>query len=283
MTTASVNVSCVSCQVERHRALQQRMELEQQALFGAPGATSGSPSAGPAPGSGSGPGPAPGSGPGPGPAGESLTQVPFFSAEPPQDFVQTCPVPRPPPQDQSQTGSGGLRGYPEGARSPAALLASALRPRTAPERGPAQPEPHSSQRFLGSAGMPEAVQPAAAPLSRPEGPAYGFGPELSSSSPSSSSGETPLLQWKKRDGDDVRAGTPLSSHSDDVTASATPAVLDKSHPGPPQAPPSVAAPQVKVSHHCHSQGQKAARAPLELSFTVFRRSTRREEPVKEAW
>lgn len=280
MTTASVNVSCVSCQVERHRALQQRMELEQQALFGAPGATSGGPSAGPTP----------GSGPGPGPAGESLSQVPYFSAEPPQDFLQTCPVPRPPPQDQSQAGSGALRSYPEGARSPAALLASALRPRTAPERGPAQPEPRSSQRFLSSAGLPEAVQPAAAPLSRPEGPAYRFGQELSSSSPSSplpcSSGEPPLLQWKKkRDVDDVRAGTPLSSHSDDVTASSTPAVLDKSHPGPPQAPPSVTSPRVKVSHHCRSRGQKAARSDLELSVfhCVFRRSMRREEPVKEAW
>lgn len=113
------------------------------------------------------------------------------------------------------------------------------------------PEPRSSPRFL-----PDPVQLAARPLPHPEGQACRFGRDPSSSSPSSPSpclsGEPgSLLKRKKRDGDEAGAGTPLSSHSDDITASATPAVLD-SCSGPAQAPPSVPSPQVKVSHPCHS-------------------------------
>uniref|UniRef100_H3D7P3 Lysine methyltransferase 2C n=1 Tax=Tetraodon nigroviridis TaxID=99883 RepID=H3D7P3_TETNG len=208
-------------EVERQRALQQRMELEQQALYGAPG----------------------------GP-GESLSQMPFFSSEPPQDFLQTCPLSRPPQQTQGQTGSqhaGAHQGYPEGTPNPGALLASGLRPRTAAEHSMGHPEPRSSPRFLGAAGLPD---PAARPLPLPEGQACRFGHEPSSSSPSSPlqclSGEPgSLLKRKKRDVDDAGAGTPLSSHSDDVSASSAPAVLDHSRSGPTQAPPSVTSPQVK--------------------------------------
>lgn len=250
MTRASVNLQLfVSCQVERHRALQQRLELEQQALFGAPGGTglaaaaSAGPPAGPA-------GPAPGPAPAP-VEQESLSQMPFFSSEPPQDFLQTCPLSRPPQQNQSQTGSH--QGYPEGAPNPGGLLASGLRPRTSAEHSLGHPESRSSPRFLGTAGLPDPVQPAARPLSHAEGQACRFGLEPSASSPSSPlpclSGEaSSLLKRQKRDAEDTGAGTPLSSHSDDITASSTPALLDSSCSGPTQAPPSVTSPQVKVSH-----------------------------------
>lgn len=253
----------VSCQVERHRALQQRLELEQQALFGAPGAAA---SAGPAPAA-------------PAPAGESLSQMPFFSPEPPQDFLQTCPVSRPSPQ--SQTGpqhAGAHQGYPEGAPNPGALLASGLRPRTTAEHSMGH-ESRSSPRFLGAAGLPEPGQSAARPLSHREGQACRFGHEPSASSPSSPSpclsGEPGLLKRKKRDVDDAGAGTPLSSHSDDITASSTPAVLDSSCSGPTQAPPSVTSPQVKVSP-CGSREQKPARSHFSLSSSPSLQKERQE-------
>lgn len=220
MTRASLNLQpFVSCQVERHRALQQRIELEQQALFGAPGPTglAAGPPAGPAP------------GPAPAPTGESLSQMSFFSSGPPQDFLQTCPVSRPPQQNQSQTGSqraGAHQGYPEGAPTPGALLASGLRPRTGAELSLGLPESRSSPRFLATEG--QACLSPSSPL-----------PCLA--------GEPSSLL--KRDGEDTGSGTPLSSHSDDVTASSTPALLDSSCSGPTQAPPSVTLPQVKVSHH----------------------------------
>lgn len=201
------------------------MELEQQALYGTPGAPC--PPAAPAP------------------AGENLSQMAFFSSEPPQNFLQTRPVSRPPQQNQNQTVS--RQGCPEGAQNPGALLASGLRPSIG------QPESRSLPRFLGPPG-PDPVQPAARPLSHPEGQACRFGPEPVSSSPSSPlaclPGENSSLKRKKRDGDEAGAGTPLSSHSDDITA--IPAVLDSSCSGPTPALPSVPSPQVKVSHHQHS-------------------------------
>lgn len=251
MTTASQNLQLfVSCQVELHQALEQRMELEQQALFGAPGvtgiavATLGGGSGGLA------------SGPTPGPVGESLPQMPFFSSELPQDFLQTCPVSRPPQQNPSQTDfqhADANQGYCEGAQNHEAPLTSGLMPRTTAEHDMSQLESRSSPRFLGTAGLPDPVQPAAVPLSHLEGKTHQFGHDFSSSSPPSHlpclSGEpTTLLKRKKRNVDDTGARTTLSSHSD-ITASSTPSVLDSSYSGPTQALPSVTLPQVKVSHH----------------------------------
>lgn len=240
----------VSHQVELHRALEQRMEMEQQALFGPPGGLAVATSAG-------GPG-GPATGPTAGPASENLSQMPFFSSELPQDFLQTCPVSRP-QQNQSQTDfqhADAHQSFCEEAQNPEALLAPGLRPRTA-EHGMAQLESRSSPRFLATAGLPDPAEPTAVPLSHLERKAYQFGRDFSSSSPSSPlpclSGEpTTLLKKKNRDVDDTGAGTPLSSHSDDITVSSTPAVLDSSYSGSAQALPSVTLPQVKVSHHYHN-------------------------------
>lgn len=222
------------------------MEFEQQALFGAPGVTglavasSGCPT-GPA---------GPAAGPA-GPAPESLSQMPFFSSELPQDFLQTCPVSKPPQQNQNQTGpqhAGSHQGYPEGAPNPGALLASGLRPRSTAEHSMSQLESRSAQRFLGTAGLPDPGQPTAMALPQ-EAQAYRFGHDLSSSSPSSPvpclSGEPSTLKRSKRDTDDAGAGTPLSSHSDDVTASSAPAALE----------PAVASPQVKVRSRSQPNAQ----------------------------
>eukprot|EP00066_Takifugu_rubripes_P017212 XP_011606478.1 PREDICTED: histone-lysine N-methyltransferase 2C-like [Takifugu rubripes] len=180
--------------------------------------------------------------------------MPFFSSELPQDFLQTCPVSRP-QQNQSQTDfqlADAHQSFCEDAPNPEALLAPGLRPRTA-EHGMAQLESRSSPRFLGTAGLPDPVEPTAVPLSHLERKAYQFGRDFSSSSPSSPlpclSGEpTTLLKKKNRDVDDTGAGTPLSSHSDDITVPSTPAVLDSSYSGSAQALPSVTLPQVKKEH-----------------------------------
>lgn len=265
MTTVSQNLQLfVSRQVELHRALEQRMEMEQQGLFGPPGglavATSAGGPGGPSPGPAPGPAPGPTPGPTPSPASENLSQMAFFSSELPQDFLQTCPVSRP-QQNQSQTDfqhADAHQSFCEEAQNPEALLAPGLRPRTA-EHGMAQLEARSSPRFLGTAGLPDPVEPTAVPLSHLERKASQFGRDLSSSSPSSPltclSGEpTTLLKKKNRDVDDTGAGTPLSSHSDDITVSSTPAVSDSSYSGSAQALPSVTLPQVKVSHHYHNRG-----------------------------
>lgn len=236
------------------------MELEQQALFGPPGGLAVATSAG-GPG-----GPAPG--PAPGPASENLSHMQFFSSELPQDFLQTGPVSRP-QQNQSQTEfqhADAPQSYCEEAQNPEALLASGLRPRTTAEHGMAQLESRSSPRFLGTTGLADPVEPAAVPLSHLERKAYQFGRDFSSSSPPSPlpclPGEPPTLLKKNRDVEDTGAGTPLSSHSDDITASATPAVLDSSCSGSAQALPSVTLAQVKVSPHHPNRGGKPSRSSL---------------------
>lgn len=250
-----------SSQVERHRALQQRLEQEQQGMLGAsvgPGAggaampTSGALS-GARVGATSGPG-----GPA-GPGGDGLSQMPFFSSELPQDFLQSPPAARPPPPHQQ---AGLLQGFTGGPLHPGAHPAPALLPgvtservRVLPEHGPpvdvAPPSLHARPRLPGPAG-PSAqgqVRPAALTPSHPGG--HRFGQDSSSSSPSfpcsSSRGPASLIQLysdiipddkpkkksRKRDGDDAGVGgggarTPLSSYSDDITAPPTPAVSDTS-------------------------------------------------------
>ena len=118
---AEVLTDVICPQVERHRAMQQRLVLEQQSLLGAtmgPGALSGAgpslssvvrhgPPTGPAPGVG---GPA---GPGVPPSGESLSQMPFFSSELPQDFLQSPPGSAA-PQQQEVTLQQGYGAMPPG-------------------------------------------------------------------------------------------------------------------------------------------------------------------------
>lgn len=230
-------------QVERHRALQQRLELEQQGLLGATmgpglGVTAMGPSGAPSGarvGQTLGPGGPAGSAAAPGV--DSLSQMPFFSSELPQDFLQSPSVSRPHLQLQSQAGGAPFSQHAE--------LHQGLQTRP---------------RFSGPTGPPaqELVRPAgvgAAGMSLPNagGQAHRFGHDSSSSSPSTpfppsgplSGGPASLVQLytdiipddkakkkrvKMREGDDTAGGaqTPLSSHSDDITAPPTPAVSDTS-------------------------------------------------------
>ncbi|XP_035533246.1 histone-lysine N-methyltransferase 2C-like, partial [Morone saxatilis] len=250
-------------EVERHRALQQRLELEQQGLLGAsmgPGA--GAPSGarvGQTPGPGGPAGSAPVSG------GDGLSQMPFFSSELPQDFLQSPPASRPAPQHQGQTGASfpqqaGLhQGFPGGPLHPGPHPAPGLQSGATAEHGIVDLGPSNFQprpRFSGHTGPPGAqgpVRPAGMTPSNP-GQAHRYGHDSSSSSPStpfppsfpcSSSGPASLAQLysdiipddkpkkkrsRKRDGDDGGGGarTPLSSYSDDITAPPTPAVSDTS-------------------------------------------------------
>nr|XP_029131590.1 LOW QUALITY PROTEIN: histone-lysine N-methyltransferase 2C-like [Labrus bergylta] len=200
-------------EVERHRVLQHRLELEQQGLLGAsvglggvappqPGAVRQTPGAAGSAGA---------------VGGDSLSQIPFFSSELPQDFLQSPPASRPPPQH------------------------------------------HPAQSFIGGPGPRLSGPTGPPPSDRLESPnhpgaqAHRFGHDSSSSSPStplhpsfpcsSSGGPSSLMQLysdiipddkpkkkrnRKRDGDDTGSRTPLSSHSDDITAPPTPAVSDTS-------------------------------------------------------
>lgn len=263
-----------SPQVERHRALQQRLELEQQGLLGAtmgPGLAV--PAMGPS-GAPSGARVGPKLGPG-GPAGSTaapgvdiLSQMPFFSSELPQDFLQSPPVSRPHPQLQSQAGAAPFsqhaelhQGFPGGPRQSGVLQVPGL-PGALPEQRPslASSSLQTRPRFSGPTGplAQELVRAAgvrAAGMSLPNdgGQAHRFGHDSSSSSPSasfppsstSSGGPASLVQLfsdvipddkakkkkvKMREGDDTMGGaqTPLSSHSDDITAPPTPAVSDTS-------------------------------------------------------
>ncbi|XP_068593242.1 histone-lysine N-methyltransferase 2C-like isoform X2 [Cebidichthys violaceus] len=210
-------------EVERHRSLQQRLELEQQGLLGAsmgPGAgLAAIPPSGPLLGARVPAGPA-GSAPG--------SDGPFFSSELPQDFLQSPPAAKPPPQHH-----GLYQGFTGGPG------ATAERGRALPEHRPPM-DPHT--------------RPPMDPHTRPP---HRFGLDSSSSSPStslppsfgcySSGGPASLIQLysdiipddkpkkkrsRKRDGDDTAGGggarTPLSSHSDDTTAPPTPALSDTS-------------------------------------------------------
>lgn len=267
----------LSPQVERHRALQQRLELEQQGLLGAgvaampqSGALSGAQV-----GQTQGPGGPAGSAPAPG--GDSLSQMPFFSSELPQDFLQSPPASRPPPQHQGQAGApfpqqAGLhQGFTGGPLHPGAHSAAGLLPGAAAERGRALPE-HRPRMDVAPSNLQSRLRlscppgPSAQGQVRPAGigaagitpshpgvQAHRFGHDSSSSSPlppsfpCSSGGPASLIQLysdiipddkpkkkrsRKRDGDDTASGggarTPLSSHSDDITAPPTPAVSDTS-------------------------------------------------------
>lgn len=182
-------------------------------------------------------GPGGSAGPVPGPGGDSLSQIPFFSSELPQDFLQSPSGPRPPPQVQGQMGAPLPQhaGLNQAFTGPQHLVAH---PPTA------QQGAHVRPRFSGPAGplAQDQGRPAGIPLLQSGGQAQRFGHDSSSSSPCNPS--APLLQLysdiipddkskktnRKRDGDDLAAGarTPLSSHSDDITAPPTPALSDTS-------------------------------------------------------
>lgn len=140
------------------------------------------------------------------PAGDGLSQMPFFSSELPQDFLQSPPVSRPTPQHQAQAGAPFPQhpdlhqGFTGGLQFPGTHLAPSLRPGVTAERGRAQPEsgplinlaPSSLQtrpRFSGPTGPPAQEQvrligAAGMPLSQPAGQAHRFGHDSCSSSPS---------------------------------------------------------------------------------------------------
>lgn len=179
----------------------------------------------------------------PAPGGDSLSQMPFFSSELPQDFLQSPPVSRPPPQNQGQHA-----GLHQGFTAPGLLPgAPAERGRGLPiNAGPSDLQ--TRPRFSGPAGShaQEPVPPAGAGAAG--GQTHRFGCDSSSSSPSTAfppSFPPSLVQLysdiipddkakkkrsRKRDGDDAAGGdrTPMSSHSDDITAPPTPAVSDTS-------------------------------------------------------
>ncbi|XP_069368224.1 histone-lysine N-methyltransferase 2C-like isoform X3 [Paralichthys olivaceus] len=238
---AALTLSLCS-QVERHRALQQRMELEQQGILGASMGTG----VGVAPRVVQTPAPGDPAGPAPAPGADSLSQLPFFSSELPQDFLQSSPAPR-----------------PQGA--PFAHQPGLHQGLTGPQHPGAHPLPANLQtrpRLPGSVGpsvqgqvRPAGIGPSGITPSNPGGPDARFGHESSSPatplpssfSCSSSGAPSPLIQLysdiipndkpkkrrsRKRDGDDIMGGgggrTPLSSHSDDITAPPTPALSDTS-------------------------------------------------------
>lgn len=279
-TDTAGNLFSLCSQVERHRALQQRLELEQQGLLGAsmgPGAgVATMPPAGALPGSRVSQTPGTGGSAGPvlpvtAPSGDSLSQMPFFSSELPQDFLQSPPAPRPPPQHQ--VGPPFPQQDFTGPLHPAVHPGSGLIPGGAAERGRALPE-HGAPIDMASSNLqtrprlPGPAGPSAQGQVRPTGIAatgmtpshpggHRFGHDSSSSSPSTpqapsfpcstSGAPASLMQLysdilpddkpktkrsRKKDGDTAMEGggarTPLSSHSDDITAPPTPAVSDTS-------------------------------------------------------
>lgn len=183
-------------QVERHRAQhQQRLELEQhqqqpsQALLGSTAAPTlqGAPSGAPTTG------------------GDGLSQLPFFSSELPQDFLQSPPPPPLPPSGASRPPSSAqLQGLQQGAH-----VGRVRFPTAAP----------SQDHQAGVQAQRLALEPlsSSSPISTSSSPAHllqlysDLLPEKRSSS-------------RRRDGDDVS----LSSHSDDITAPPTPALSDAS-------------------------------------------------------
>ncbi|XP_060950226.1 histone-lysine N-methyltransferase 2C-like [Limanda limanda] len=173
-------------EVERHRALQQRLELEQQGMLGVAVRV--------------------------GPGADVLSQLPFFSSELPQDFLQSPPAP---------STRGGPLAHQPGA-------------------GPPHPGAHSLPADLQTGARLQG--PAGITPPNPGGPDARFGHESSSPAAppsssfpcSSSGGPSPLIipndtpqkkRSRKRDGDNMVGGggsrTPLSSHSDDNTAPPT--------------------------------------------------------------
>ncbi|CAB1432000.1 unnamed protein product [Pleuronectes platessa] len=229
-------------EVERHRALQQRMELEQQGTLGASMGTG----AGVAARVGQTPGPGGPAEPAPSPGADILSQLPFFSSELPQDFLQSSPAPSPRggPFAHQPGLHQGLAGPPHpGSHSLPANLQT--RPRLP---GPVGPSAQGQARQAG-------IDLSGLAPSKPGGPDARLGHESSlpaspvpSSFPcSSSGGPSPLTQLysdiipndkpkkkrsRKRDRDNIVGGggsrTPLSSHSDDNTAPPTSALSDTS-------------------------------------------------------
>ncbi|KAM6971552.1 LOW QUALITY PROTEIN: histone-lysine N-methyltransferase 2C-like [Tautogolabrus adspersus] len=244
-------------EVERHRVLQHRLELEQQGLLGAsvgpgvaappqPGAVSQTPGA---------------AGPAGAVGGGQSSQMPFFSSELPQDFLQSPPASRPPPQHHP------AQSFIGGALNPGANPAPGLLPADGGS-STLQTRP----RLSGPAGHPALGQVQQAGVgaagmtpNHPGAQAHRFGHDSSSSSPStplhptfpcsSNGGPSSLMQLfsdiipddkpkkkrnRKREGDDTAGGvgsrTPLSSHSDDITAPPTPAVSDTSCSTPSMDP-----------------------------------------------
>lgn len=274
-THQDLHLFCSSPQVERHRALQQSLELEQQGLLGATmgpglGVTAMGPSGAPSGarvGQTLGPGGPAGSAAAPG--GDSLSQMPFFSSELPQDFLQSPSVSRTHLQLHSQAVGAPFsqhaelhQGFPGGPQQVPGLSGALPEQRPSLASSSIQTRP----RFSGPTGAPtqDLIQPVvvgAVGLSLPNagGQAHQFGHDSSSSSPSnpfppsgpSSGGPASLIQLytdiipddkakkkrvKVREGDDTVGGaqTPLSSHSDDITAPPTPAVSDTSCSTPTQ-------------------------------------------------
>lgn len=183
--------------MERHRAQQQqRLELEQQqpppqGLLGSSavpllkGAPSGAPPTG----------------------GDGLSQLPFFSSELPQDFLQSPPPPPLPPAGASRPPpSTQLQGLQQGAHVGRVRFPAAAPSQDHQAGGPAQRlalEPSSSSSPISTSSSPAHLLQLYSDLL----------PEKRSSGSS-----------RRRDGDDVS----LSSHSDDITAPPTPALSDAS-------------------------------------------------------
>lgn len=205
------------------------------------------PLSGPSPGSGvrlgasAGPGTGVGgqAGPGAAPGGESLSQMPFFSSELPQDFLQS-----PPGSTASegilQPGYGVTPGHspmpprPQVGQGNADMTRPLLqtRPRHPGPAGPAGPGPVRAPPGLGGPGItgPRPGGPCAGDLQR-----HPFGQDPSASLMQLYSDVLPEEKPKKkrnrkRDTEEAVAGarTPMSSYSDDVTDPTTPAFSDAS-------------------------------------------------------
>lgn len=181
-------------QVERHRAQQQqRLELEQQhkqqAVLGSSAAPplQGAPSRAPPI------------------VGDGLSQMPFFSSELPQDFLQSPPPPQPPSGTSRPPLSAQIQGNQQGLHMGRARFPAAAPSQDHQAGGPAQRlalEPSSSSSPISTSSSPAHLLQLYSDLL----------PEKRSGS------------GRRRDGDDVS----LSSHSDDITAPPTPALSDAS-------------------------------------------------------
>lgn len=234
-------------EVERHRALQQRLELEHQGMLGT-GARPVPPS---------------------NPSSDGLSQMPFYSSELPQDFLQSPPSRPPAPHQQ-------------GAPFPQQSPHHPPHPHRHPGPGAAPAQPQCVPSGVGPSGM----APSHPGVQR-------FGHDSSSSSPSTPRPPTaaPLLQLysdvlpddkkkprRKREGEGGDR-TPLSSHSDDITAPPTPALSDTAcstptRPGTDQselfslAPSSELERQLSVTAAAHERGSvlgvDAHRGPLSV-------------------
>ncbi|XP_028288299.1 histone-lysine N-methyltransferase 2C-like isoform X3 [Parambassis ranga] len=244
-------------EVERHRSLQQRLELEQQGLLGGSGGlrpeaavtgVSQTPRPGPA-------------GSAPAPTGDSLSQMPFFSSELPTDFLQSPQTARVPAQHQTGPPfpqAGLHQGFTGGPLRPGAHSIPGLLPRAPMDMAPSnlQARPRLQGQVMPPSqgqGHPACIGGAGMNSSYPGGQSHRF--HSSSSSPSTplpasfpgstSGGPASLIQLysdiipndtlkkrsRKRDGEDTTGGgprTPLSSHSDDMTGPPTPAISDTS-------------------------------------------------------